>query len=127
MGRTITNKQFVTYARAAGYRPTKPNVVGSSPAGRAFLDSQPVGYGGKNTLWGAAMSQARTVASPVDWITFPAWLTFEQACHLSGWDRASMREIIAEGGVDLNDAGQIDKDDLLLFQETVAEMLHWDN
>jgi hypothetical protein len=37
-------------------------------------------------------------------------LTFGEARFLSGWDADSMREIIGEGGVDLNTEGLIEKE-----------------
>jgi len=67
----------------------------------------------------------RRVAFPTDWIFYPDWLTVEQACYLSGWDTASMLEIMDVGGVDLNDAGLIEKQSLWEFQETAALVLHW--
>jgi hypothetical protein len=69
----------------------------------------------------------RRVATPVDWLFAPTWLTVQQACELSGWDPESLQEIIDEGGVDLNDAGLIHKQSLYEFQETLAEVLHWDD
>jgi len=78
----------------------------------------------KPPLGDAAMAQVQ-VASPVDWVLSPAWLTFTRACFLSGWDPPAMLEIIEQGGVDLDDAGRIEKRSLLEFQETLAEVLHW--
>jgi hypothetical protein len=43
---------------------------------------------------------AERVAFATDRLFFPDWLTLEQACHLSGWDEATMQEIIDEDGVD---------------------------
>ena len=71
------------------------------------------------------MDRATRVATPVDWLFALDWLTFEQACFLSGWDHDSMLEIIAEGGVDLNEAGLIEKRSLYEFQEALALVLHW--
>jgi hypothetical protein len=67
----------------------------------------------------------RRIATPVDWLFAPDWLTVRQACELSGWDPKSMQEIIDVDGVDLDDAGLIHKQSLLEFQETLAEVLHW--
>jgi hypothetical protein len=69
----------------------------------------------------------RRIASPVDWLFAPEWLTVEQACELSGWDSVSLLEIVAQGGVDVDDAGLIEKQSLYEFQETLAEVLHWDD
>jgi hypothetical protein len=47
-------------------------------------------------------SQTR-IATPVDWwVATPAWLTFEQACFLSGRDSNEMLDIIDVDGVDLD-------------------------
>ena len=70
--------------------------------------------------------QAR-VATTVDWLFAPDWLTVEEACFLSGWDLNSMLEIIAEDGVDLDDEGLIEKQSLYEFQECLALVLHWDD
>ncbi|MBN1811278.1 MAG: hypothetical protein JXA14_05535 [Anaerolineae bacterium] len=67
------------------------------------------------------------IITPVTWIEAPAWLTIEEACYISGWDRASMLEIIGEGGVDLNDDGLIEKESLYEFQECLALVLHWND
>ncbi len=73
------------------------------------------------------MAQEMRTATLVDWLFAPEWLTVEQACFLSGWDTASMLEIMDEGGVELNNAGLIEKRSLLEFQETTALVLHWDD
>ena len=62
----------------------------------------------------------------IDWPFAPDWLTVDEACRLSGWDRASMLQIIDEGGVDLDLAGLIERQSLLEFQEMPALVLHWD-
>jgi len=72
------------------------------------------------------MAQKR-IATPVDWLFAPEWLTVEQACELSGWDPETMQEILDVDGVDLNHAGLIHQQSLLEFQETLAEVLHWDD
>ena len=71
-----------------------------------------------------AIAQAGCVAAPVDWLFAPDWLTLEQVCFLWAWNAAFMREIISEGGVDLNDGGLIEKHSLLEFQGTAALVLH---
>ena len=63
----------------------------------------------------------------LDWAFAPEWLTVEQACFLSGWDAVSMAEIIREDGVDLDDAGRIEKQSLYEFQEALAKVLHWND
>ena len=67
------------------------------------------------------------MVTPVTWVFAPDRLTVEEACKLSGWDASSMTEIILEGGVDFDDAGLIFKDSLREFQETLAEVLHWND
>ena len=73
------------------------------------------------------MVQERRIATPVDWLFAPNWLTVEEACFLSGWDTASMLEIMDEGGVDLNLDGLIHRQSLWEFQEACALVLHWDD
>jgi hypothetical protein len=46
---------------------------------------------------------------------------------LSGWDGVWVREIIPEGGIDLNPDGLVEKRSLRGFQEAVALVLHWDD
>ena len=67
------------------------------------------------------------IATPVDWLFAPEWLTIPEACKLSGWDTDSMLEIIDEGGVDLNDDGLIETESLHEFQECLVLVLHWDD
>lgn len=102
------------YLNGTEERSTKPKAESSSLSGRALLEA--------NVL---IVGTRRRVATPVDWLFAPDWLTIEQACELSGWDPETMQEIIDEGGVDLNDAGLIEKQSLHDFQETLAEVLHW--
>ena len=73
------------------------------------------------------MAEGKRIASPVDWLFSPDWLMFEQACFLSGWNTEEMREIIDEGGGDLNTEGLIEKRSLREFNESVALMAHWDD
>lgn len=74
-----------------------------------------------------AMESGPRIATMVDWVFAPEWLTIEQACQLSGWDRDTMLLIIDEGGVDLDNAGLIERASLREFQETLAEIVHWDD
>ncbi len=57
-------------------RSTKPTVARSSRAGRAFCC--PV-----TPPKGETMEQRRRIASPIDWIVAPDWLTVEEACFLA--------------------------------------------
>ena len=70
--------------------------------------------------------QAR-IATPVNWLYAPDWLTLEEVCFLSGWDQDSMLEIVNDGGVDLNLDGLIEKESLWEFQECLALVLHWND
>jgi hypothetical protein len=99
-------------------RSTKPKVVGSSPAGRALCQSIAIPVG-------VAVVQAARIATPVDWLFAPDWLTFEQARFLSGWDPDGILRVITEGGVDLNGHGLIEKRSLYEFQEALALVLYW--
>jgi hypothetical protein len=67
------------------------------------------------------------VATTVDWLFAPDWLSIEEACFLSDWDRDAMLEIIDEDNVDLDDDGRIEKQSLYEFQECLALVLHWDD
>ncbi|MCD6552436.1 MAG: hypothetical protein J7M16_00340 [Anaerolineae bacterium] len=68
-------------------------------------------------------------ATMVDWWAAPEWLTLEQAVRLSGFDAETMRQIIAEGGVDLKDTAGgellIEKESLREFQEALLLVTHW--
>ena len=69
--------------------------------------------------------QQGRVATMVDWMFAPEWLTVSEACRLSGHDRGTMLHIVDVGGVDTNDQGLIDRWTLYEFQETLVEVLHW--
>jgi hypothetical protein len=71
------------------------------------------------------LASSPQIVNGIDWAFAPDWLTVEQACCLSGHDRGAMLYIIDEGGVDLSDAGLIEKRSLWEFQETLAEISHW--
>ena len=107
-------------------RSTKPNVVGSSPAGRASeLDGWSVKPPPLVSPKGTKEMPTKRIATPVDWLFAPEWLTIEQACFLSGLDAATMAKIIREDGVDLDDDGRIEKQSLLEFQEAMLDVLNW--
>lgn len=70
------------------------------------------------------------IVTPVTWAFAPDWLTIEQACFLSGWDPVGMLEIIDEGGIDADQnagAWLIEKRSLWEFQESLADILHWND
>jgi hypothetical protein len=58
--------------------------------------------------------------TPLSWVFAPEWLTFEEACKLSGFYPEIMEHIIEEGGVDLNDEGEIALDSLIEFREALV-------
>jgi hypothetical protein len=59
----------------------------------------------------------------LDWVFAPNWLTVAEACFLSGWSSDQIAEIIAEGEVDLDDDGLIEKQSLYEFQGALADAL----
>jgi len=70
------------------------------------------------------------IITPVVWLEAPAWLTVEEACWLTGHDRDAMLQIIELGGVDAEHDGEtwlIEKESLYEFQESLAEVLHWEH
>ena len=66
------------------------------------------------------MEETKRIATMVDWLFAPEWLTIEEACFLSGWSESAMKEIMEEGGVDLNDEGLIERESLYEFNECAA-------
>ena len=73
------------------------------------------------------MEGTKRIATGVDWLFAPKWLTMEEACFLSGWSESAMREIIEEAGIDLNDEGLIERESLYEFNECAALILHWND
>jgi hypothetical protein len=63
----------------------------------------------------------------VDWITAPQWIDHAAACFLSGYDQQTLQAIIDVGGVDLNDAGQIERESLWDFLEADVLVQHWED
>jgi hypothetical protein len=105
------------YLNGIEERSTKPKVESSSLSGRTLLEVE--------FAADMVMAERRRVATLVDWLFAPEWLTLQQACELSGRDPESLQEIVDEGGVDLNNVGLIHKQGLYEFQEALAEVLHW--
>jgi hypothetical protein len=64
-------------------------------------------------------------ATIYDWLSAPTWLTVDEACKLSGYDRGVMLHIIDTRGVDLDDAGLIEKQSLWDFQDALELVLSW--
>jgi len=59
--------------------------------------------------------------------TISSEYAIEEACFLSGWSESAMKEIMEEGGVDLNDEGLIERESLYEFNECAALVLHWND
>jgi hypothetical protein len=68
----------------------------------------------------------RYITPVVWWVEMPEWLTAEQASFLTGYSVDYINWAVQDGCMDANDAGLICKDSLYEFQETLAEVLHWD-
>ena len=107
-------------AQWIAHRTSNPRVVGSSPTGGAFegqglLDASQHQAGRPYTSRGVVMTaQTRRAATPIDWLFAPEWLDLETACFLSGWTQGQMLRIIEEQSLEE-------------FNETLVELLHWDD
>ncbi|MBN1975939.1 MAG: hypothetical protein JW918_00935 [Anaerolineae bacterium] len=71
------------------------------------------------------MLQHPQIVNMVTWTFAPDWLTFEEACYLSGYDRGVMLQVIEVDGVDLDDAGRIEKRSLWEWLEVSVELAHF--
>ncbi len=67
----------------------------------------------------------KRIATTVDWLFAPEWLTIEQACFLSGFDALTMAKIVEQDGVDLDNAGLIEKQSLWEFKDALIDVLCW--
>ena len=65
--------------------------------------------------------------TPVTWLAAPEWLTPAEAAAITGHSLETIQEIIDVGGVELKDGDVvlIEKRSLYDFQESLAEVLHW--
>jgi hypothetical protein len=63
----------------------------------------------------------------VTWAFAPDMLTLEEACYLSGYDRGTMLQVLEVDGVDLDNAGRIEKQSLWEWLEVSVEYAHWDD
>lgn len=63
----------------------------------------------------------------VTWSFAPDMLTFEEACYLSGYDRGTMLQVLGVDGVDLDNAGRIEKQSLWERLKVSVEYAHWDD
>ena len=73
------------------------------------------------------MATSRRIATGVDWVFAPEWLTIPQACALSGRSAMEMLDIIEVDGVDLKDDEVnilIEKQSLYDYLETCIEVAH---
>ncbi|MFL7793511.1 MAG: hypothetical protein AB8I69_15325 [Anaerolineae bacterium] len=67
------------------------------------------------------------IVNMVTWAFAPDMLTFEEACYLSGYDRGTMLQVLEVDGVDLDNAGRIEKQSLWEWLEVSVEYAHWDD
>ena len=67
------------------------------------------------------------IVNMVTWAFAPDMLTFEEACYLSGYDRGTMLQVLEVDGVDLDNAGRIEKRSLWEWIEVSVEYAHWDD
>ncbi len=73
-------------------------------------------------------SPKRPMVTPATWWAADAWLTLAQAAELTGRSLEEIQTILQVGGLELREEGGqvlIDKNSLYDFQETLAEILHW--
>ena len=63
--------------------------------------------------------------TPITWAFAPDMLTLEEACTLIGYDRGFMLQVIEADGVDLDNAGRIEKRSLWEWPEVSVELTHW--
>jgi hypothetical protein len=72
------------------------------------------------------MNDLQTCAASIyEWLDAPKWLTVDEACQLSGYDWGTMLHIVDVDGVDLDDAGHIEKQSLWDFQDALELVLSW--
>jgi hypothetical protein len=64
------------------------------------------------------------IVNGVTWAFAPDMLTLEEACYLSGYDRGFMLQVIEADGVDLDNAGRIEKKSLWEWLEVSVELAH---
>jgi hypothetical protein len=67
------------------------------------------------------------IVNGVTWAFAPDWLTVEEACELARYDRSYMLQVIEAGGVDLDNAGLIEKRSLWEWLEASVEIDHWND
>ena len=79
----------------------------------------------KAHLRGDPVATQPRIATVIDWLFAPDWLSVEEACFLTGHSRDDMLFIVEDGGVDLDENGLIEKESLYEFLETLVELLNW--
>jgi hypothetical protein len=65
-----------------------------------------------------------TIVNGVTWALAPDWLTVQEAQYLTGHDRGYLLSVIEADGVELDNAGRIEKRSLYEWQETVVDLAH---
>ena len=71
------------------------------------------------------MEQQVQTATLIDWVTFPDWLSLDEACHLTGYDQATVVQwLVDDGAVDLDNNGLIEKRSLSEFLDALVLVLH---
>lgn len=105
------------------------SIVGVWPSGKATdFEDVAVCPPSQMSLLDSDMIESQIrVATIVDWLFAPPWLSIEEACFLSGWDRDTMLRIVAEDHVDLAEDGLIEKRSLRELQESLIEVLNWNS
>jgi hypothetical protein len=66
------------------------------------------------------------VATMLDWVLAPDWVTPEEAVRLSGHDEDTIKRLILDGGVDAELGGGtwlVEKRSLYEFQEALSDVL----
>ena len=96
---------------------------------KPLVPSSNLGVATFGLVFSSSMAMTRII-TPISWVAAPPWLTIPEACRLSGHDEATVNWLIREGGVDARRDGDtwlIDKWALHDYQETLLEVLQWDD
>jgi hypothetical protein len=97
---------------------------GEWPSGKATdFECVALPGNGKNML----TRRPQRYVNMVTWTFAPEWLTLEEACYLSNYDRDTMLKVLEVDGVDLDDAGRIEKRSLWEWLEVSVEYAHLSN
>jgi hypothetical protein len=98
-------------------------VPGEWPSGKA-TDFECIGLPDDSKMMQVSTPR---IVNMVTWAFAPDMLTFEEACYLSGYDRGTMLQVLEVDGVDLDNAGRIEKQSLWEWLEVSVEYAHWDD